>query len=644
MIELKNISRTYVMGRETVRALQDVSLKVGAGEFVAIMGPSGSGKSTLMHILGFLDRPAQGSYFLSGRDVSRLSDDQLAVLRNHFVGFVFQQFHLLPRFTAVENVALPLMYAGKHELTQVALDKIREVGLADRAGHQPNELSGGERQRVAMARSMVKDPLILLADEPTGNLDAKSEAEVMAIFNDLHARGKTIVVVTHELKVAKFAQRIITMDGGKIISDDRKTSDFPKTAEKIDLDLEVGRAKFGGQIRQAIKSIASHKMRSFLSMLGILIGTAAVIAMLALGRGAEESLAQQMASMGTNLLMLQAGPGMVRTAAENKDLFTFFTMEDAEAIRHLREVKGVSENISRRGQVVFKNKNWNTQVQGEGADYASMHASIPVSGYFFTEAQLRSLQKVAVLGKTVVREIFGNANPVGQTIKINRVHFQVIGVLPAKGTIGFFDQDDVIIIPVTTALFRLFGNQPLESMSIEIKDPGLMEQAQDSVKRLIIQRHHLAGDWKDSFWIGNMAQARKIMATTAQTMNLFLAAIAAISLLVGGIGIMNIMLVSVTERTREIGLRKAIGARKSDIRTQFLIESVLMSFSGGLIGIGVGVGAAVALSLSAGWPTKVTMASILMATTISVMIGILFGLRPAMQAAELDPVEALRYE
>lgn len=644
MIELRHVRKTYVMGRETVQALHDVSLKIEAGEFVAIMGPSGSGKSTLMHILGFLDRPAEGSYFFRGKDISRLNDDQLAALRNHVVGFVFQQFYLLPKLTAAENVALPLMYAGKHPSNQGVLEKIRAVGLTDRAGHQSNELSGGERQRMAIARTLVNDPLILLADEPTGNLDAKNEAEIMTIFKDLNTQGKTIVIVTHELKVAQFAQRIIVMNAGRIVSDDREKSGLIDLAEKIDWDLFRGGATLSGHFQQAVKSILFHKIRSLLSMLGILIGTAAVITMLALGQAAQESIVRQLASLGPNLLMVQTGVASVGSGSSENEFVTSFTMEDVEAMRHLAEVKCVSENIYGRGQVVFKDKNWNSQVQGEGACYASMHAAIPVSGRFFTEAQLHRLEKVAVLGKTVVRKIFGNLNPIGQIIKINRVNFQVIGVLSAKGTMNSFDRDDVVIIPAPTAMYRLFGYQPLRSIDVEVKEFSLMEQAQDSIKKLIIKRHHLTRNLEDSFSISNMAQAQKLVTSTNQTMNLFLASIAAISLLVGGIGIMNVMLVSVTERTSEIGLRKAIGARKSDICVQFLIESALMTSGGGIVGILVGVGAAVALSLSMGWPVKVTVSSVVMATTISVMIGVIFGLRPAIQAAELDPIEALRYE
>lgn len=652
MIELRNVSKTYVMGSETVQALKQVSLTIEAGDFVAIMGPSGSGKSTLMHILGFLDRPAQGGYFLGGRDISQLTDDQLAVLRNQVAGFVFQQFHLLPRVSAAENVGLPLVYAGRQADAGKALERISDVGLAERAGHQPNELSGGERQRIAIARSLVNDPLIIFADEPTGNLDTKSEAEIIGILKRLNAQGKTIVMVTHEREVAEHAKRIIVMRDGQVLSDERQDKGFiPAAVDLSPVDKALGksgetmgRARLSDHIRQSIDAIFAHKMRSFLSMLGILIGVGAVIAMLALGEGAKESIKQRLASLGSNLLMIRSGA--VRTGGVNlgAGTVTRFTLQDAEAIARVEGVRKASGTVQGRAQAVFGDKNWNTQVQGVGVDYADMRAAKPTEGRFFTEGELRTRDKVAVLGTTVVHELFGDSEPLGQMIKINRVNFKVIGVLPDKGATTFNDADDVIIVPLTTAMYRLLGKQYLDSIDVEVAETALMDDAQDGIKSLIIRRHRLTSGQEETFQIRNMAQIQETLASTTQTMTLLLGAIAAISLFVGGIGIMNIMLVSVTERTREIGLRKAIGARKSDIVSQFLIEAVLMTFAGGLIGVMLGAGVAVLLSVWAGWATKVSIMSIILATTFSAAVGVLFGLRPAMQAAALNPIEALRYE
>ena len=643
------------MGTVGVQALRNVSLTIAPGEFVAIMGPSGSGKSTLLHIVGFLDRPDSGSYLLDDRDITELSDDSLAILRNRLAGFVFQQFHLLPRISAVENAELPLIYAGKGHLTEKALEKIRDVGLSERAFHHPNELSGGEQQRVAIARSLVNEPFIILADEPTGNLDTKSEEEIIAILEGLNQQGKTIVMVTHEQEIAARAQRIIRMRDGEIVADERKKPKRSKASARpqpltVDAILSesrhtLARAAFMDHFRQALHAIISHKMRSFLSMVGILIGIASVIAMLALGQGAKESISERLASLGSNLLSIRPGSSRLHGVALEAGAVTRFTLQDADAIAKLTDVvKTVSPSVRGSAQLVYGNKNWTSQIEGTGVDYAPMRAAVPTVGRFFTEAELRRRDKVADLGTTVVEELFGNTNPIGATIKINRINFKVIGILPEKGASPFRDQDDIVIIPVTTAMYRLLGKQYVDGIDVEVRNPQLMEQAQEEIRRLIMKRHRLNEEKEDTFTIRNMAEIQEAFESTTRTMTWLLGSIAAIALLVGGIGIMNIMLVSVSERTREIGLRKALGAKKMDIMVQFLIEAVLMTISGGIVGILCGVGVSVLLALVAGWATKVSIFSIVLATTFSLVVGIGFGLWPARQAAQLHPIEALRYE
>jgi macrolide transport system ATP-binding/permease protein len=658
MIEAKNLYKTYQMGNVKVEALRDVSLKISPGEFVAIMGASGSGKSTLMHVLGLLDRPDSGKYLLGNEDVTRLTDKELALVRSQLVGFIFQQFHLLPKMTALENVELPLIYAGKRHLKERAKQAIESVGLKDRMFHRPNEMSGGQQQRVAIARSLVNEPPIIFADEPTGNLDSKSRTEIIAILKQLNQNGKTIVIVTHENEIAAHAKRIITMRDGQIISDRilaSETNPMVVSSEPENLVKGIlsktcsslkGGMKFLDYLRQAQAAMLSHKLRSLLSILGILIGVAAVIAMLAIGQGAKASIEKQLASLGSNLLTIRAGAAHSMGIALEAGTTTRFTLVDVEEIKKLSDyIKDASPSVRSRAQLVYANKNWNTQVEGVGVSYAQLRASVPTIGRFFTEEEVKMRNKVALLGATVVKELFGSSNPIGETIKINLINFKVIGILPVKGSAGPQDQDDAVLIPVTTAMYRVLGKQYIDSIYVEATGPDMIDAAQEQISKFIIKQHRLiTKDQQDSFQIRNMSEIKKTLEATTRTMSLLLGAVAAISLLVGGIGIMNIMLVSVTERTREIGLRKAIGANNKDILTQFLIEAVLMSFIGGLAGILLGSGTSVLITLVAGWSVQVSLFSVILATVFSLLVGVVFGLWPAKQAAQLNPIEALRYE
>jgi len=654
MLELVDVHRTYHIGDSIVHALRGVSVTIEAGEFVAIMGPSGSGKSSLLQILGLLDNPDKGEYLIFGNNVNTLSEDDQAGLRNNVAGFVFQQFHLLKRMNIVDNVRLPHIYSGiKGNFRQEAIKRLALVGLENRVDHTPNQLSGGEQQRVAIARALVRDPLIIFADEPTGNLDTKNSSEIMKILKGLNEEGKTIIMVTHENDIAAYAGRVITMRDGVIVNDERKAgikSPIAANGEsgfgvQVTRKLSIWQdGRFIGFMAQAFQAILANKMRSFLSVLGILVGVASVIAMMALGDGAKEAMQEQLKSMGSNMLAIRSGSAKIRGAAQGAGAVARLTFSDVDAIAALHSlVKNASGTVSGNGMIVFGDKNWTTNLTGVGYDYGAMRAVMPSIGRWFTPDDIQTREKVAIIGVTVVKQLFENTNPIGKTVKINRINFTIIGIAPAKGFSGPQDQDDVVFIPVTTAMYRVLGKTYLSGIFVEVTQVELIGKATKTISELIRKRHRLKEN-DESFNIRDMTEMQQMLSSTTQTMSLLLGSIAAISLVVGGIGIMNIMLVSVTERTREIGLRKAIGARKNDIMLQFLVESIGMTISGGFIGILAGIGISLMLSFFAGWAVKTSLLSVVLATTFSVLIGIFFGLWPARKAAELKPVEALRYE
>lgn len=675
MIQLNKISKIYKSGRVDVSALKDVSLSIKEGEFVSIIGPSGSGKSTLLHILGLLDTPDEGNYFFNGVDVSSMDENERALLRNQVAGFVFQQFFLLPRFTAQENVEMPLIYnprksprkKNEPEKHGDSFEYLRLVNLEDRAQHYPNELSGGQQQRVAIARSLINGPSVIFADEPTGNLDSKSGSDILALLRQLHQSGKTVIVITHDESIAKQADRVITILDGEIVSDtvSRSPNNFvvgrrekiwnqakiQKKRDRFDISSVISRFKPPIGFReiktfsfQSYRSITAHMARSFLSVLGILIGVASFISMLSIGTGASEEIEKNLESMGTNILMLMPGSHRTRHVALQAGSITRLTFRDAKAISDLAYIKGVSPTVRDRGQVIYRNKNWNTQIRGVGVQYSNLRLSSPVYGNFFTTDDVSRKQRVVVLGRTVVRELFDGKDPIGKTLKINRVPFRIIGVLPEMGSAFHEDRDDVVLIPITTAMYRVLGKKYIDSFDIGVIDQKYIDRAKEKINEIIRRNHRIKDSDEDSFSIMDMTEMRKTLENTTQTLSVMLSAVAAISLLVGGIGIMNIMLVTVQERTREIGLRKALGAGTHDILTQFLLESLLLSLIGGIIGIFIGIGISLAVSNFANWAIKITLVSILTSVSFSALIGIIFGMWPAVKAARLEPISALRYE
>ncbi|MFA5104951.1 MAG: ABC transporter permease [Candidatus Margulisiibacteriota bacterium] len=653
LIQLSGISKTYAIGKDiAVKALKSIDLKIEQGEFVALMGPSGSGKSTLLAILGMLDRSDGGSYKLNGKEISTLPDHEAAMLRNRFFGFIFQSFNLLPRLDILTNVLLPFIYSPEG-ITQKSRQKVaslmERVGLADRLRHSPTEISGGQQQRVAVVRAIANDPLVILADEPTGNLDSKSTEDIINMLVELNKNGNTIVMVTHNPDLAKYATRVLLLKDGQIVDD--KIQSEVKPGKSV-YNTEFGKKKNGlnispdsikNYVKEALLSLKANKLRSFLSIIGVMIGVAAVIAMLAIGTGAKEQVEKSLSNLGTNLLMVSTSrrSGGISLGSDSATRFNF---DDLAALKNIEGVKNAIPYVNGNAQAVYGGRNWRTSIVGTETEYQVIKDSFPTNGRFFTKAEVTTRAKVAIIGSNVAKELFLEENPVGKNIRINRINFQVIGVLPEKGSAGFQNMDDQIIVPVTTAMYRLIGTDYINRFDVQAENPEVMSAVESAIPLTLGKLHRLQQDQYDQIDIRNMADIQKAMNETIQTLSYLLGSIAAVSLLVGGIGIMNIMLVIVMERTREIGLRKALGAQNSDIMTQFLVEGTLICLIGGIIGILFGASIAMTMSTIFGWNTLVSGGSIILAFGFSIFTGIVFSLWPARRAARLLPIEALRYE
>ncbi|EGW20605.1 MacB family efflux pump subunit [Methylobacter tundripaludum] len=640
LLELKNIQRFYPNGDSVVRALDDISLTIWPGEFVAIIGQSGSGKSTLMNLIGCLDKANIGSYRVLDQDVAGLDADQLAALRRETFGFVFQRYNVLNNASAAENVEIPALYAGlsKAERHSRALQLLEQLGLANRGDHKPMQLSGGQQQRVAIARALMNDPPVILADEPTGALDSQSGKEVMALLRDLHREGRTILLITHDEKVAAHAQRIITLRDGKIVGDGvENRSGRPLSPSQ---HRSIGSAGLVAELLEAAKtamrSLHANLFRTALTLLGIVIGVAAVVTMLAVGQGSQEKVLDQMRAMGTNILSIRPGSPGLRGSSDVATLIP----ADADAIAELGNVEWTSPERNTRLTVRYGNIDYATGVQGVAPSMTAVREWAVADGDFFDERDMRRYAPVIVLGQTVRQILFPDGgDPLGRYVMVGNIPFEVVGVMEAKGADAQgSDRDDTVFVPLTTGLIRLFGQNYLGGITVKVRDVEQIDSTQQAISDLLISRHQV-----EDFRIRNMASILATATETQNTFTLMLGIVAAISLLVGGIGVMNIMLVSVTERTREIGIRIATGARRRDILLQFNTEAAVVCTLGGLMGVLLGFAAGCGLRY---FDMAVIFSPLpaILAFSCAFGTGLLFGYLPARKAAGLDPVVALAAE
>lgn len=645
LIATKALRRSFQTGAEEVIVLKNIDLEIQAGEMVAIIGQSGSGKSTLMNILGCLDRPTSGTYNFGGRAVGRLGPDELAKLRREHFGFIFQRYQLLADLDAVENVEMPAIYAGVDggARRRRAISLLSRLGLGERLDYRPAALSGGQQQRVSVARALMNGGEVILADEPTGALDSKSGKELMGLLAELHRDGHTIIIVTHDPLIAAQCERVIEISDGVIIAD-RLVGEQTLAAARPDEPIRKiagwreGLDRAGEALRMSLRAMVAHKLRTFLTMLGIIIGIASVVSVVALGQGSQQMVLENIASIGTNTINIYPGSGFGdRTSAKIQTLMP----SDATAIADQDYADSVSPQVTSNATVLFRNTSSRASITGVGQSYFQVNGRMFIDGVGFNATSVTERTQEAVIDQTAQAAIFVNGeNPIGQVILLGQVPVRVIGVVKTVTGFGPGGSAANVYVPYSTAMDRILGQSYLGSIAVRIKDSADMTQAQNDIAALLARLHG-----KTDFFLQNTATIRDTIQSTGQTLTLLISTIAVISLVVGGIGVMNIMLVSVSERTREIGIRMAVGARRSDIMRQFLIEAVLVCFVGGAAGVALSFGLGQGLTLFvSGVKLAYSPQTIALAFLSSSLIGVVFGFMPARSAAKLDPVEALARE
>jgi macrolide transport system ATP-binding/permease protein len=646
IIEISRLTREFRAGTQRIVVLKDIDLTIERGEMIAIMGQSGSGKTTLMNVLGCLDNGWTGSYRLGGRDVARLGANDLAELRREHFGFIFQRYQLLTDLDALENVEVPAIYAGaqRADRRRRARQLLDRLGLGDRLKHRPAALSGGQQQRVSVARALVNGGEIILADEPTGALDSHSGKELMELLKSLHAEGHTIILVTHDPQVAAEADRIIEISDGEIVADHRTgpsqpeatagspaISRIPAWREAIDRSLEA--------LSMALRALGSHRLRTFLTMLGIIIGIASVVSVVALGQGSQQAVLARISSIGTNTINILPGAS---AADRRRDSIRTLVPSDVDALAAESFADSVTPQVQSGGQARYRDVSANAQIQGVGPDYFRVNNRDLVEGVLFDQSGVARMSQETVID-TKGRDILfpDGRDPLGQVIMVANVPLRIIGVVAeSSNNFGPGSNSITVWVPYTTAMSRLLGQSWLNSITVRVTDEADIDRAEEQIRALMIQRHG-----GEDFTLMNTDTIRETIQSTTQTLTLLISAIAVISLVVGGIGVMNIMLVSVRERTREIGVRMAVGARQSDIMQQFLIEAVLVCIIGGAIGVGLSFAIGLGVGgLVSGLSFIYSPTTIIAAFVSSTLIGVGFGFMPARAAARLDPVVALASE
>ena len=642
IIEIENVNKYFGEGENRVHVLKNISFEIKKGEFIAIIGQSGSGKSTLMNILGCLDRVTDGSYKIDGREISRFSKDELSELRQQKFGFIFQRYNLISTLTALENVALPAIYAGlsEKERNSRAEELLVKLGLGDKIKNKPNQLSGGQQQRVSITRALMNGGEIILADEPTGALDSKSGERVMKILTDLHKEGHTIILVTHDKNIANYANRIIEIKDGEIYNDSVKKfeteviKDSVKKINQVKKNLFYSKAQFLESLKMATNAIITHKMRSLLTMLGIIIGIASIICVVALGNGSQQKILSDINSLGTNTLDIFNGRGRGdRNANKKRNL----TIKDADFLRKQFYTESVTPNVNGSGTLTYGNKSYTASLRGVGEEYFNVKGLELDTGKLFNRDDVINGSQVVVIDENSRSQLFKDKNPIGEILIFNKRPLKIIGSVITKNNMSMNSSDLVLYTPYTTAMNRIIGDNHINSITMKIKDNVDMQIAEKDVTNILTIRHKA----KD-FFIMNVDTLKKTVESTTNTMKLLISCIACISLVVGGIGVMNIMLVSVTERTREIGIRMAIGAKQRNILQQFLIEAILICLIGGVLGVGISVGFGIIFNMVIKNFTMIfSIFSIVAAVLCSTMIGVIFGYMPAKNASELDPINAL---